>query len=360
MNAPELPTRAGSRRGKALIHRILLQYSVGAVFLLLIALLWFASSVLLLFFSAVLIAVLLSSASSKLEQWFHLPHGVALFATVLLGIAVLGIGSWLLAPQVMQQGGQLVTSLPDAMERLREFLSQVPMLESLVDGLPDLGGSGPDMEALLSRAGSVFTGVFGVFANLAIVLFIAIYLAAQPYLYVNGFVTLFPKARRGRICEVLNRIGDTLGLWLMGKMLSMVIVGTVTAVSLTLLDVPLALVLGVVAGLFEFIPYLGPILAGVPAVLIAFSQDPTLALYVLLLFVAIQIAEGYFLQPMIERRTVSLPPAMTIGMQVLLALPFGLLGVALATPLTATIVVLVAMLYVQDVLDDQVTPPGGE
>lgn len=343
-----------------LMRRIILQYAVGGVFLLFVALLWYASSILLLLFSGILIAVLLCSATAKLESWFHIWHGVALAIVLLLGVTVIGGGGWLLAPHVAAQGEQLLASLPESIDRLSEFLEKIPVLQNLTNDLPAFEDMVNDIPSMLTRAGSVFSGVFGVFANIIIVTFISIYVAAQPFVYVNGIVTLFPKSRRPRICEVLYRIGDTLGLWLMGKMLSMVIVGTVTAVGLTLLDVPLALVLGLVAGMFEFIPYLGPFLAGIPALLIAFSQSPSLALSVLLLFAAIQMAEGYFLQPMIERRTVSLPPAMTISMQVLMALPFGLLGVALATPFTATIVVLVSMLYVQDVLDDPVTPPGGE
>jgi predicted PurR-regulated permease PerM len=342
------------------IRRILLHYAIATTFVLIVALLWFASSILLLIFGAILIAVLLSSATARLQQWFRVWRGVALAMVLLLAVSVIGGGGWLLAPHVAGQGEQLVKSLPEAVDRLREYLQQFPLLQAATENLPAFEEMVEGVPDMLTRARSVFTGVFGVFVNIVIVLFLSVYLAAQPQVYINGFVTLFPKTRRARICEVVYRIGDTLGLWLMGKMLSMVIVGTVTAVSLMLLDVPLALVLGVVAGLFEFIPYLGPVMAGIPAVLIAFSQSPSLALSVLMLFAVIQMAEGYFLQPMIERRTVSLPPAMTISTQVMMALPFGLLGVALATPLVASIVVVVSMLYVQDVLDDPVTPPGGD
>lgn len=123
-------------------------------------------------------------------------------------------------------------------------------------------------------------------------------------------------------------------------------------------NLAIIVVLGILAGLLDFIPYIGPILAAVPAVLIAFSESPMLALYVALLFIGLQAAEGYLLLPLIERRTVSLPPALTIIMQILLGAFFGLAGVALATPLTAVLAVLITMLYVQDVLGDQVSIPG--
>lgn len=123
---------------------------------------------------------------------------------------------------------------------------------------------------------------------------------------------------------MLGEIHHTLAQRLMGKLLSMLVIGVLTAAGLALLGVPLALLLGIVAGLLDFIPYIGPIIAGVPAVLIAFTEGPTLALYAILLFVALQVAEGYLLLPLIERRTVSLPPALTIGAQVLLGAMFGL------------------------------------
>ena len=341
-----------------LIRRVLLNYTVAVLFLLLIALLWFASGILLLIFSAILIAVLLTRASAWLEKWFHMRHGIALAIVLLALVGLIVLAAWQLAPQVAAQARELSTSLPSAFERVRNFMSQAPLLDSVVQGLPDPAKE-LDLRALASRVGTVFSGVFGIAANVVIVLFVSIYLAAQPQVYVNGFVTLFPKPRRQRICAVLHRVGEALGLWLLGKLLAMLVVGSVVAIGLTLLEVPLALVLGLVAGLFEFIPYLGPILAGVPALLIAFAHDPMLAFYVFLLFAGVQFAEGYFLTPIVDRHTVSLPPALTISMQVLLAVPFGLLGVALASPLTAAIVVLVSMLYVQDVLDDPVTPPGG-
>jgi predicted PurR-regulated permease PerM len=167
-----------------------------------------------------------------------------------------------------------------------------------------------------------------------------------------------PPRRRGRAREVLDELGTTLARWLMGKAVSMLAAGIMTAVGLSLLGIPLALILGIIAGLLDFIPYVGPLMAGVPALLIAFSASPEQALYVALLFGGIQLVQGYLLEPMIDQRTVSLPPALTIAMQVMFGAVFGMAGVALATPLTAVLIVLVVMLYVQDMLGDPVKPPA--
>jgi predicted PurR-regulated permease PerM len=149
---------------------------------------------------------------------------------------------------------------------------------------------------------------------------------------------------------VLHRLADTLWWWLLGRVASMTFIGVVTGIGLWLLDVPLAFVLGLLASLLSFIPNIGPILSAIPAILLAWVAGPEKALWVTGLYVGVQVVESFVLDPFIDRKTVYLPPAFTVFAQLVLALLGGLLGVALATPLAAAMVVLVAMLYVQDVL----------
>jgi predicted PurR-regulated permease PerM len=262
------------------------------------------------------------------------------------------------APQVAKQARELIDAVPNSLETVRSALEQHEFLRSLAISLPPTEELMSRISGMLPQAGIFFTGMIGIVGNIAIIVFVGSYFAAQPRIYIDGIVLLVPHRKRERMREVINELGATLGQWLFGKSISMLIVGVVTGVGLALLGVPLALVLGVIAGLLDFIPYLGPIMAGVPAVLLAMAESPTLAFYVVLLFLAVQVLEGYLLLPFIERKTVSLPPALTILMQVLMGAVFGLAGVALATPLTAVLVVLVAMLYVQDVLGDPVKTPS--
>lgn len=354
-------TRGGeSGKGRhEFLRQVLVFHGIGLLFLGVVVLLWLASSVLLLVFAATLLAVLLNAASGKVEKWLPLSHGWALGLVVLLALLVLGLGGWLLAPRVAEQANQLMEALPQSLQRLQAYLQRYGILQRLSESLPSPETLVSQASSMLTRAGVFFSGLLGAIANVLIILFIGIYLAARPKSYINGAVKLVPLEKRDRAREVFHELGHTLSEWLMGKLLTMLIVGVLTATGLAILGVPLAMVLGIVAGLLDFIPYLGPIMAGVPATLIAFSESPTLALYVILLFVGVQVAEGYLLLPLIERRTVSLPPAMTITMQVLMGAFFGLAGVALATPLVAVVAVLVTMLYVQDVLgDDEAKIPG--
>ncbi|MFC7517583.1 AI-2E family transporter [Herbaspirillum sp. GCM10030257] len=346
------------REERSFLHNAILFYAVGLMFLLVAGIVWYAAKVLLLLFACILVAVLLYDIAQRVQRWLHWPHGPTLALVVVLLLAVLSLAGWLMAPQVSRQVGDLTMAIPQAVDRIRAEAQQYPLLRSLLVNLPPTDQLMSQAASMLSQAGLVFSGVLGAAGNIAIMAFVGVYLAAQPHIYLDGLVTLMPHRKRQRIQEIIAELGRTLGQWLVGKAVTMVIVGAITALGLSLLGVPLALTLGILAGLLDFIPYLGPVIAGVPAVLIAFAESPTLALYTALLFLAVQIAEGYLLSPLIERRTVSLPPALTIAMQVVFGALFGLAGVALATPLTAVLAVLITMLYVQDVLGDPVKTPS--
>lgn len=354
---------SNSGRPALLNEHNVLRYSVifffvGLLFVLFANVLQEAANVVLLLFACVLVSILFYEASHHIEKWLHLPHWISLTLVIVVIFSLLGIGGWLMAPQVAQQARDLSASLPQAFDQLRGTLAQYSVLRETVSILPSADELISRATSFLSKAGLLFTGLLGALGNALIITVVGIYLAAQPALYINGIVHLVPPRKRERARQVLSQLRESLGLWLGAKLLTMLVVGTLTAIGLSLLGVPLALVLGIIAGLLDFIPYIGPIIAGVPAVLMAFSQGPTLALYVVLLFMAVQLAEGYLLLPLIERRAVSLAPALLIMMQVIMGALFGLAGVALATPLLVVAVVLITMLYVQDVLGDPAKPPG--
>ncbi len=210
---------------------------------------------------------------------------------------------------------------------------------------------------LLGRITGVFSSTLGILANAILVAFIGLYLALAPGTYITGLVRLFPKQRRARMNEVLETAGETLRRWLVGRAILMVVNGVFTALGLWILGIPLALTLGTIAGLLNFVPNIGPIIAGVPAVLIAWTLGPVPALYVLLLYIFLQSLDGYVLTPLVQQRTVSLAPALTITAQLLFGVLAGTMGLLLATPLTAATLVFIRKLYLEDVLgEEQGTP----
>jgi predicted PurR-regulated permease PerM len=170
---------------------------------------------------------------------------------------------------------------------------------------------------------------------------------------VRGITKLFPIEKRPRVREILYQIVDMLGWWLIGKAGSMLVIGILTWIGLWIIGVPLSLTLGLIAGLLSFIPNFGPILSAVPAILLGFIDSPVKALYVLILYIVVQLIESNLITPMIERRTVELPPALTIISQLALGVLIGGLGLVLATPLLAVVMVLVQTVYIQDVLGDR-------
>ena len=198
------------------------------------------------------------------------------------------------------------------------------------------------------------TSTFAALGGLLLVLFLAIYVAADPDTYHDGMMHLFPHKARRRAGEVLTAMATALRKWLVTQLIAMLAIGAVTTVVLLLLGVPAAFPLGILAGLLEFIPTVGPIISAVPAIAMGFAVSPEKALWVALAYVGIQFLENHILVPILMKEGVDLPPALTIFAQALMALVFGFLGLLVAVPMLAALKVAVTMLYVQDVVGDDV------
>lgn len=318
---------------------------------LLLLLFWYAIDVFLLIFAGILLAIFLCALSDWLSQHAPLSRGWSLAIVVIVLVSVIGLFGWLLAPSLAEQIDELSQTLPRSIQKLRQSVEQYGWGRRILDRTPSFEDLMPDKSDVLAKATGVFSTTFGLIVNVVVILFVGLYLAVNPKLYKEGFVHLFPLRKRQRISEVLDAVGSTLRWWLLGKVIAMILIGSLTTAGLWLLDVPLALTFGVLSALFTFIPNIGPPLAILPAILLALTVSPTRALYVLLLYLVIQTVESYLLTPLLQQRVVSLPPALTISAQILMAVLLGGLGLALATPLTAVSLVLVKMLYVEDVLN---------
>ncbi len=314
-----------------------------------VALLALAADVLLLVFAGLLFAVLLGSVADAIVRVSGLGRGLALGLTVLALLTTLAGTAWALWPSVSEQADQLATQLPAAVGELRHWF------EGRAWGRWLLGRAEPgqmaDGATLMDQATGVLVTTIGALAALVIILFVGLYVAAQPDLYRRGLLRLVPVARRRRADEVLMEVIGVLRWWLIGKILSMALVGVLTTVGLWWLGVPLALTFGLLAAALTFIPNFGPVLSVVPPALLALADDPAQALKVAALYLAIQTVESYAVTPLIQRRTVSMPPALTITSQLVLGVLVGGIGVAVATPLTAATMTVVRMLYVEDLLE---------
>ncbi|MBC3538246.1 AI-2E family transporter [Rufibacter sediminis] len=342
------------------LRKVLVVALLAVILFVVYTVLKLAFEVFLVFFAAVLFGILLHGLSSFLHRHLKLPYKWSLGVVCLLLVAAIVGFSMYLGPSLSQQGEELRRSLPATLEKLKGHIASLPYGEQLLKQISSPEKLLQSQGSAMKNAFSVFYSTFGALANILIVLVIGIYLAVSPQETADGLVRLVPKPRRTRAREVIHVLRYTLWGWLKGTLLAMAVIGTLTTIGLWIIGVPLPLLLGVFAGLMEFIPNLGPFIAGLPAVALALVQDPGKALTVVLFFVALQSVEGYILTPLVQKRIIDLPPILTIIGQVVLGLIAGPWGLLLAVPMVAVIMVLVKMLYIEDVLGDHDVEVKGE
>lgn len=303
--------------------------------------------------TGLLLAVALWALARVVARWTHLPYRAAVVGVILV---VLGLLTALVAwtgPLLAEQ----LTELEDAVTR--GVGNARAWLETTAVGRDVLARVQPAVSSLRGGAGSVIGGVasgvftaVGVLTSAAIAVLLGVFVALSPRRYVSGALRLVPPARRARMLEVITASVSTLQAWLAARLFLMVVIGVAFGTALAILGVPLALPLGVLTGTLAFIPYVGALLSALPAIAVAFVEGPRKALEVLVVYVVIQFAETYLLDPVVEARAVRLAPALVLIAQVVTVVWFGPIGVLYATPMLVVVVVAVRMLYLQDHLGE--------
>ncbi|HEY0996829.1 MAG TPA: AI-2E family transporter [Gemmatimonadaceae bacterium] len=350
-------------------------------------LLWFANALVITAFLGTLFGLAVASGADQLGR-LRIPRGIGA-ATIVIGFFALlvGFGAWV-APTLREQGAVLRVKLPQAVDRVEDWVNkhQNGLVASALrlpgpvspdsaavrrdsaatvasDTTSRTAGAPSATATLRQRLGGQLSGMsrylfpflsstLAAFTGLLIIIFLSIYIGADADTYHRGLMHLFPVGARARAGEVLSAVATVLRKWLVTQLIAMVVIGAVTTIALSILQVKAAFALGVLAGLLEFIPTVGPILSAVPAIAMAFLDSPEKALTVGAVYIGIQFLENHILIPMLMRGGLDLPPALTILGQALFTLLFGFLGLMVAVPALAAIVVVVQMLYVEDVVGD--------
>ncbi len=354
---------------------------LAAALYLALRLLWFANPLFLTAFLGILFGLAISSGVDRLEQ-LRVPRGVgaALIVITFIGLVV-GFGAWV-APTLRRQGVELRRKVPEAVDRLDIWLDghRGGLVGLMFRGLePDARGDstaassrGADTTGTVdttvtassrlsarmgAEAGSLtkylfpfLTSTLAAFAGVVLVIMMAIYIAADPDLYRRGIMQLFAYRYRNRTGEVLSAIAATLRKWLVTQLIAMLVMGTVTTIVLLVLGVKPAFALGVIAGVLEFVPTIGPLLSAIPAVAMGFLDSPEKALTVMVAFAGLHFLENHLLIPLLMKGGMDLPPALTVLSQALMTMLFGFLGLMCAVPLLAAVMVTVRMLYVEGVV----------
>lgn len=345
MNEPDRP----------MSHRLFIERLIIALAIVGLALfLWQLRGLLILLFGAVLVAVILRVIANPIERRFRIPDGIALLISVLILLAVFGIAFWLFGRQVIAQADALSDAIPKAWQAVQERLAAIGLEEPLRQWRQGL----QDGDGVVSNLGGVAMSIGNGIADTLLVIVGGIFMASNPDLYRRGIIKLVPQNGRELAAHAFDDSWKALRLWLFGRLVSMILVGLLTGIGLWWIGIPGALTLGIVAALLEFVPFIGPILAAIPAIVLALAVDPTLAFWVAGLFLVIQQIEGNIIAPLVQQRAVTLPPALLLFSLVAAGLIFGIVGILFAEPLTVVIYVLVKRLYVREALHTETPIPG--
>lgn len=317
-------------------------------FIILLGLAVYLFDILLLFFAAALLAVVFRAPSAWLARRTGMDVRIALALVLILVTAFLALSGWLVGHTVAEQAEGVWKRLPQAIDELRGRAQDIAVVGEAVESAGPTGN--------MVRSGfKTLLAAFGAVANIAIVLFVAVLLAAQPEIYVQGSLHLVPKKHRARAQQVFDEVGHMLRRWTLGQLFLMALVGTLTYAGFLLIGLEFAGALGLLAGLLTFIPYIGSLTAGVIAVLIALSQGVNVAISAAVVYTGVQIVENLS-EPFVQQRTVYLAPALLLFSQAVMGALAGALGIVLAAPLAAVVIVVVKMLYIEDKLGDHTAP----
>lgn len=316
---------------------------------ILVALAWLLRDVIILAFGAIIVAMVLRLGAEPFLRW--LPKYAAMTLSGLIIAGVLAAVGYLFGMHVGGQFQDLMHKADDASKGISASVQQSDLAKRLFGGE---GGIGLSPSELVSKVFSMSTQFF---AAVIVMLISGVYLAAQPETYRYGLIQLFPPRHHRQAGRAVDEIGTALRLWLLGQLIQMVLIGIITTVAVWVIGLPSPLALGLIAGVAEFIPYIGPILAAIPALLVASTQGVDTIIWTGVAYLIIHQIEGELIAPLIQRRMIMIPPALTLLGIVAVDYVFGTYAVALAAPLVISVFIAVKRLYIRDTLGEATDLP---
>lgn len=337
--------------GDSFTRRALIVVALGAGAFLL----WTLRYVLVLLFGAVLIATMIRAIAQPLKKHLRLPDPISVAASVLLIAGVVGGTVWMIGSQIGAQAEHLSESIPRAVFLLDSWLGTIGLHHPVESWLKHIRS---DNSIIVANFGGWLSSLTLTFASLLILIFGGIFLAAQPRFYGIGAIKLIPAERRALIGEAMEESAVALRLWLKGQLVAMIAIGVLTWIGFMIIGVQSPLVLAIIAGVLEFVPYAGAIASAIPAILVALAQGPEFAVWTIIMYVVVHHVEAYILQPMVQQWAVDVPAVVMLFALLAFGLLFGIVGVFFAAPLAVVSYVLVKRLYVVEMLDTPTPIPG--
>jgi len=337
--------------GKAIpLHRIWTIVGITALVVVALLLCWKAVQVFLFILAGVIISIYFHGFARLIGRTIKLTAKWSLISSVFVTIAFLLGMSYLIGSRVANEAVQFSEQVPDLIADAEKYIQQTETLKSVYQKLQ----SSEMLQKVTPILSGFFNSTLGFFGDVYVVLFIGIFFTATPEVYKKGMVKLLPAQARDEGRRIIDLIAGNLRSWLKGMLFSMFVVFVLTSIGLLSLGIELWLILALIAGLLSFIPNFGPIIALIPAVLVALSQSPTAVLWVVLLYSLVQLVESNFITPLVQQELIKTPPALIIISQVFTGIWHGAWGVVLATPILVIVMVLIDELYIKK--QDEVLP----
>lgn len=318
------------------------------------------AEILLLLFIAVLFSVYLASVTDFFSRRLGFARGLGLAVALLSTLVIIGLIGLLIVPPVVKQFQELFAVLPGRMLAWEQDLGRLAQENPLLGRIlpPTVQGEHyfdtiyqQINEFFSSIVPYVFSGI-GVVIHLLSVLIMGIYLSLNPSVYREGVITLTPPRYRELVRDILADLGHTLRAWLVGQGIAMAVLGSLTWIGLLILDVPYALAFGAFTGVAAIVPFFGTIVSTLlPALFVISTGGLLKGLFVILLGVLVHVFEANVVAPMIMEKKVELPPVLTILSVLIMAKLLDVIGLLVAVPVLATLMVLVRRIYVHRILE---------
>lgn len=321
-----------------------------ALIVALIAALYLAQHLLILAFGSVLVAIAIHAIADVYEARLHAPRRPAMGLAILSVLGFIGFLGWLFGVEFRSQVNVLVERLPGLVQQLDAYMSQSPVGEKVADAVQAaFAGS-----RVAQDIGELARGVGELLLNTVLVLFGAIFFAVDPKVYERGFLLMIPPTKRAAVEDALGDVASTLLLWLRAQLIQMISMGVMVGVGLWLVGVPSPAALGLLTGVSEFIPYVGPIAAMLPALGLAATQGTQPLLGALAVFAIVRVVQTNFVTPFVTSRVIAIPPALSLFAIIGTGAVFGVFGLFFSGGILVVGFTLVRSLYLREVLGEDI------
>jgi len=333
------------------IEKVWQTVAIVAILVIFILIARIAFDVLLMALAGSLISVYFHGLGDMIQRRTKLRRNFAMAISVAGTLIIVAVLFWFIGAKIQTQVAELNNTLPHTIATAKAKLASTPAGQKVLDY-----SAGDNSQKLMATVQTFFSTSFGVIGDMYIIMFLGIFFTASPSLYKNGILTLVPADKKPMAMNVMNRVSLSLKGWLKGMMLSMVLITILITVGLSIMGIPVAMVLGLITGILEIVPNFGPLIAMIPGVLLALTISTNTAIIVALLYIVSQTIVANIVTPLIQKKMINLPPALTLISQLVMGTLSGALGIILAVPLLAILFILVDELYVKKINKPGIDP----